>query len=249
MINQSSKKSNKYVCIECMEQVDCLFVEFNKGNGNIKLTRCQRCGHVADKYIEYELILVLIDVVLHRKPAFRHLFYNRDAPISINQLRSVQFLIFTAIFADVALKTIILNTSRLFSHKLSGFMEFLSLILLCTLEHSTFIMIMFAMLYIKPIPRLNQSSKVNMNRIVYISIAFPEILKYGTCMLQIFETEPIVLFLCGGLITSIQYISLQSVTNLNSSRILLGTIFALILRVYIRTYFFNLQEIWTLGII
>lgn len=238
-----------FVCIECMEQVDSLFVEFNKGNGNIKLTRCQRCGHVADKYIEYELILVFIDVVLHRKPAFRHLFYNRDASSSINQLRSIQVLLFTAIFSNVVLKTIVLNTSRLFSHKLSGFMEFLSLMLLCSLEHLTFIMIMFAMLYIKPIPRLNITSKVNMNRIVYLSIAFPEILKCGTCVLQMFETEPIVLFLCGGLITSIQYISLQSISNLHSSRILIGTIVALILRVYIRTYFFSLQEIWSLGII
>jgi len=238
-----------FVCIECMEQVDSLFVEFNKGNGNIKLTRCQRCGHVADKYIEYELVLVLIDVILHRTAAFRHLFYNRNASSSINQLRSVQFLIFTSIFSNVALKTIVLNTSRLYSHKLSGLMEFLYLILLCALEHSSQIIIMFAMLYIKPIPKLNIASKVNMNRIIYLSIAFPEILKCGTCILQLFETEPIVLFLCGGLITSIQYISLQSISNLHSNRILMGTLIALILRVYIRTYFFSLQEIWALGII
>jgi hypothetical protein len=32
---------------------------------------------VVDKYIEFELILVLIDIFLLRKPAYRHLLYNR----------------------------------------------------------------------------------------------------------------------------------------------------------------------------
>lgn len=44
---------------------------------NIRLTRCQKCGKVADKYVEYELLLVFLDAVLHRKPAMRHLLYNR----------------------------------------------------------------------------------------------------------------------------------------------------------------------------
>ena len=35
------------------------------------------CQNVADKYIEYELILVCIDVILHRKQAFRHFLFNR----------------------------------------------------------------------------------------------------------------------------------------------------------------------------
>jgi hypothetical protein len=37
----------------------------------------EKCGEAVDKYIEYELVLVLIDVVLHRKSAFRHLYFNR----------------------------------------------------------------------------------------------------------------------------------------------------------------------------
>ena len=44
---------------------------------NIRLTRCSECTKVADKYVEHELILVFIDIILHRRPAFRHLIYNR----------------------------------------------------------------------------------------------------------------------------------------------------------------------------
>ena len=36
------------------------------------------CGNVNDKYIEYELTLVAIDIILHRKPALRHLLHNRQ---------------------------------------------------------------------------------------------------------------------------------------------------------------------------
>ena len=42
----------------------------------IVLSRCARCGLPADKYVEWESTLVLLDLVLHRPPAFRHLLFN-----------------------------------------------------------------------------------------------------------------------------------------------------------------------------
>ena len=39
--------------------------------------RQSECGKIADKYIEYELILVVIDMVLHRQQVYRHLLFNR----------------------------------------------------------------------------------------------------------------------------------------------------------------------------
>ena len=38
----------------------------------------EHCGNVADKYIEYELVIVLMDIVLHRVTAFRHIYRNRQ---------------------------------------------------------------------------------------------------------------------------------------------------------------------------
>jgi hypothetical protein len=55
--------------------VESLYVEYSLTN--IRLTRCDTCGKVADPYVEYELLLVLIDVLLHRKPAIRHMLFNR----------------------------------------------------------------------------------------------------------------------------------------------------------------------------
>ena len=63
----------------CGLTVENLLVEY--GERNCRLTRCSQCGQVADKYIECELLLVLLDVFLHRKPAFRHLMFNRYHPV------------------------------------------------------------------------------------------------------------------------------------------------------------------------
>ena len=37
-----------------------------------------KCHCVADKYIEYELLLVSIDLILLREQAYRHILFNRS---------------------------------------------------------------------------------------------------------------------------------------------------------------------------
>ena len=37
-----------------------------------------KCHNVADKYIEYELLLVSIDLILLREQAYRHILFNRS---------------------------------------------------------------------------------------------------------------------------------------------------------------------------
>lgn len=46
--------------------------------GSIQLTTCKFCGRDVDPYIEREWLLVIMDCVLHRPEAFRHLLYNRE---------------------------------------------------------------------------------------------------------------------------------------------------------------------------
>ena len=45
----------------------------------IKLTRCAKCRSVVDHYIEVGFLLVLIDLVLHRPQAYRHVLFNRPS--------------------------------------------------------------------------------------------------------------------------------------------------------------------------
>eukprot|EP00164_Ancoracysta_twista_P006979 GFYU01009826.1.p1 GENE.GFYU01009826.1~~GFYU01009826.1.p1 ORF type:complete len:240 (-),score=24.03 GFYU01009826.1:178-897(-) len=63
------------ICVECGQPVNDVYREFS--HGNIRLTRCERCGKYADKYVEYEVILIVLDLFLQQPQVYRHLLFNR----------------------------------------------------------------------------------------------------------------------------------------------------------------------------
>ncbi|KAL2914482.1 sterol homeostasis protein [Polyrhizophydium stewartii] len=63
------------VCIECGEPVPTLYVEY--GKGNIRLQRCDKCQTFADRYLEFDYVIIFIDMLLHKRPVYRHLIFNR----------------------------------------------------------------------------------------------------------------------------------------------------------------------------
>lgn len=44
----------------------------------IRLSRCEHCGGVADRYIERDSVLVFLDLVLAKPAVYRHLLFNRQ---------------------------------------------------------------------------------------------------------------------------------------------------------------------------
>ncbi len=50
--------------------------ELHKKSNILKLMSCSTCGKVADKYIECDGPLLLIDLVLQSKEAYRHVLFN-----------------------------------------------------------------------------------------------------------------------------------------------------------------------------
>ena len=63
------------VCVECGLDVKTVVREL--GPKNIRLVRCGACGRIADKYVEYDTLLILLDMLLHRTSVYRHLLCNR----------------------------------------------------------------------------------------------------------------------------------------------------------------------------
>ncbi|XP_010241061.1 PREDICTED: protein arv1 homolog isoform X2 [Nelumbo nucifera] len=61
-------------CVHCGVAVRTLFVQYSPGN--IRLMKCENCKEVADEYIECETMILLIDLILHKQKAYRHLLYN-----------------------------------------------------------------------------------------------------------------------------------------------------------------------------
>ncbi|XP_058058182.1 protein ARV1 [Anopheles bellator] len=66
----------KYVCINCGRPVSGLYRRIS--STVLKIIECEKCNHPADKYIEFEVLIILIDLILLSKPAYRHILYNSD---------------------------------------------------------------------------------------------------------------------------------------------------------------------------
>eukprot|EP00118_Oscarella_pearsei_P017500 m.174042 g.174042 ORF g.174042 m.174042 type:complete len:314 (+) comp39100_c0_seq21:311-1252(+) len=70
------------VCVECGAPCteSCAFKRFTRGA--IQLLRCTKCEAVVDKYVEYDFVMLLLDVLLHKVQAFRHFLSNRQIQVS-----------------------------------------------------------------------------------------------------------------------------------------------------------------------
>ncbi|MCL7033137.1 hypothetical protein MKW94_027507 [Papaver nudicaule] len=64
----------QFKCIHCGCKIQLLFLQYSPGN--IRLMKCGNCKVVADEYIECEIMILLIDLVMHKTKAYRHLLYN-----------------------------------------------------------------------------------------------------------------------------------------------------------------------------
>ncbi|XP_012268796.2 protein ARV1 isoform X2 [Athalia rosae] len=63
-----------YTCIKCGAEVDELYRRYSPSV--LKVLKCDKCDSIADKYIEYDPVILLVDLVLLNKSAYRHLLYN-----------------------------------------------------------------------------------------------------------------------------------------------------------------------------
>ncbi|XP_076128925.1 protein ARV1 isoform X2 [Alosa pseudoharengus] len=66
-------------CIECNEDANELHRDYS--NGILKITICDSCKKPVDKYIEYDPVIVLIDAILCKIQAFRHILFNTEVNI------------------------------------------------------------------------------------------------------------------------------------------------------------------------
>ncbi|XP_010880847.1 protein ARV1 isoform X2 [Esox lucius] len=61
-------------CIECSKDAQELHRDYS--NGILKITICESCQKPVDKYIEYDPVIILIDAILCKSQAFRHILFN-----------------------------------------------------------------------------------------------------------------------------------------------------------------------------
>ena len=69
------------ICIECRHYIPALYTTYSKADDQtlgkgVRLTQCPRCRRFADKYVEHDLVVLFIDLVLIKPPVYRHLLFN-----------------------------------------------------------------------------------------------------------------------------------------------------------------------------
>ncbi|XP_077991976.1 protein ARV1-like [Glandiceps talaboti] len=69
----------EYVCIECGHGSNELYRYFS--DSVLKITHCDYCGKVVDKYIEFDPVIILLDGVLLKAQAYRHILYNSKVSV------------------------------------------------------------------------------------------------------------------------------------------------------------------------
>jgi len=74
--NHNDVQQHKYVCIHCGYPTTSLY-RLLVGN-HIKLIECKNCHQDVDPYIEREILLVIIDLILLRSSAYKHITFNRQ---------------------------------------------------------------------------------------------------------------------------------------------------------------------------
>ncbi|XP_024625288.1 protein ARV 2 isoform X2 [Medicago truncatula] len=114
-----------YRCIQCGFTINTLYFQYSPGN--IRLMKCENCKAVADEYIECEIMIIVIDIILHKPKAYRHLLYNviNQEAMKFQGLLwklAVIFLLFDAY------RYLILESSK---GKLGSSMSYSSLVSMC----------------------------------------------------------------------------------------------------------------------
>ncbi|XP_014060641.1 protein ARV1 [Salmo salar] len=66
--------AKRFRCVECNKGAHELHRDYS--NGILKLTICGSCQKPVDKYIEYDPVIILIDAILCKTQAFRHILFN-----------------------------------------------------------------------------------------------------------------------------------------------------------------------------
>ncbi|KAH8424642.1 sterol homeostasis protein ARV1 [Aspergillus melleus] len=151
------------ICIECSYPVSHLYSTYSRADDRslgkgVRLTQCPRCQRFADKYVEYDFVVIFIDLVLIKPQVYRHLLFNRLGGDDNQFDRSIVRLGILLLLFDVYLtwarieKTQTLSTTFLARAPIViQYFFFLGLNALATLAHHLTIRLLASIL--APVPR------------------------------------------------------------------------------------------------
>ncbi|TYZ52041.1 hypothetical protein PybrP1_004835 [[Pythium] brassicae (nom. inval.)] len=149
------------VCVECGAAVALLVRDY--GKGNVRLAICGACNEVADKYVEYENVLLFLEVMLLKPQVYRHILYNLPAPM---ESRTILKMFAILVMLDMNVKAYLVDrkegvvfrsesmyqdTDAISGFRISQFS--LHLVLLALLENVVYFASVLGLIYADPFGR------------------------------------------------------------------------------------------------
>jgi hypothetical protein len=97
--------------------------------------------------------------------------------------------------------------------------------------------------------KLAQHKHNNIYTKLYLSLIFPELLRIFAIVIQVFDTEPVLLLLFASLILSIQFLTFHCLTNIRMSQLAACVVAVIVLKVATNYAIYSLSDLYLLGII
>jgi hypothetical protein len=112
-------------------------------------------------------------------------------------------------------------------------------------EHAAFVIPIFESLSKTPLVWQNY----RLNKRLYYALALAEIGKIFAIFILVWDSQPLVLFIFGCLMLSLQFTSFQCVVDVNLRRAAQVFGVAILSRVFVRMMFHSIWEVWAFGVI
>ncbi|KAI3721620.1 hypothetical protein L2E82_32637 [Cichorium intybus] len=156
--------------------------------------KCQNCRAVADEYIECEIMILLIDLILHKAKAYRHLFYNMFDLEAINFEGLMWKLTFGFLLLDTYRISILCTNEEAWGSdtSLASFIWGCGKILLDAIVGN---LVFVGILFLGTRWLLNMSSQVSGYKNVWLAILASSYLKLFLLTMMVWEFPPLVIII------------------------------------------------------
>ena len=190
-----------YRCIHCLTPCGALYRKY--GAATIKLSQCSECKRDVDPYCEREWLLVVLDCILLREQAYRHLLFHRRIELH-GHLKSI-FVLCAVLRAR-------------FMWSLNQDLEFDSIWFCQQVVRSMMLLLLTTgavfMLFSMNDAMNTTTSKADLVTLVYLALALPAVMCHAVTLgVQIWEASDTVRQLGSLLVLVYQWMGLATIGN------------------------------------
>ncbi|KAL5792113.1 hypothetical protein ACOSP7_000707 [Xanthoceras sorbifolium] len=207
----------EYRCVQCGFRIKTLFVQYSPGN--IRLMKCDNCRAIADEYIECEIMIPLLDLILHKPKAYRHLLYNVLNHETVN-LEALLWKSTIGFHLLDAYRSLLLTRS---DEEQSSSMSFSSLVWICQkmLKDVVFGNIMFLCIFLLASRTLlNTQGGVFRFRDFFLAILISSYFKIFLVAMMVWKFPSSVIFIVDLFVLSSNAVALKVITESSMIRII-----------------------------